>query len=66
MRLPVSDLNQPEYYARREEQERQLAAIAISPAIGEIHLELADRYAELVRLAQPAPAARPRLKLVYS
>ena len=61
----MSDLNQPEYYLRREQQERTLAAGAHSPAIGRIHLELADRYAVLAREAMPA-AQRPRLTLAYS
>ena len=61
----MSDLNSPQYYLRREQQERALAAGAISPAIGTIHLELAERYAALAREAEP-PVARPRLKLAYS
>jgi hypothetical protein len=61
----VSDLNQPAYYARREQQERALANAALSADIRAIHLELAEQYARLSREAEPAPA-RPRLRLVFS
>jgi hypothetical protein len=43
------------YYARREEQERALAAKAVDPAIRAIHCAMADKYAELARRgARPA------------
>ena len=61
----MSDLNQPAYYARREQQERALANAALSSDIRAIHLELAEQYARLADKAKPAPP-RPRLKLVYS
>ena len=61
----MSDLNQPSYYVRREQQERTLAAAAQSPEIRDIHIDMAERYACLTRAAEPAPA-RPRLKLVYT
>ena len=37
------------YYARREEQERALAAKASDPAIRAIHSAMADKYAELAK-----------------
>ena len=61
----MTDLNAPEYYRRREQQERALANAAKSPAIEEIHLELAERYAHIALKAE-APTLRPRLKLVTS
>ena len=61
----MADFNQPEYYVRREQQERALAAGAISPAIGAIHLELAERYAALAGTAEPAPR-RARLSLAFA
>lgn len=59
----MTDLNVPDYYRRREQQERALASAATSPAIGEIHLELAERYAQIVLTAE-VPTLRPRLTLV--
>ena len=51
----MSASNTAEYYGRREQAERALAAKAIDPAIAKIHLELASRYAEQA-------AATPRSK----
>jgi hypothetical protein len=59
----MTDLNAPDYYRRREQQERALARAATSPAIQEIHLELADRYAHISLVAETS-APRPRLRLV--
>lgn len=48
----MTDLNTPDYYRRREQQERALAARAISADISGIHAELADRYATLRESAE--------------
>ena len=37
----------PAYYAARAVEERRLAAAATDPNVREIHLELAEKYAEL-------------------
>lgn len=38
--------NSAAYYRRREQAERRLADQAASPAIRDIHLEMAERYRE--------------------
>jgi hypothetical protein len=43
----MSELNSPEYYQRREQQERELAASCVDPAIKAIHLQMAGEYARL-------------------
>jgi len=43
-----------EYHARREAQERNAADRASDSAARKLHLELADRYAELIQLAVPS------------
>lgn len=45
--------NTPQFYASREQRERDFAAKALSPAIAGIHLEWADRYATLQIAAMP-------------
>lgn len=45
--------NTTEYYLKREQQERELAAAANDPNIKNIHLEMADQYATLA--ASDAP-----------
>lgn len=52
--------NTPEYHAKREEQERGLAAAATDPAIRAIHLNMAERYAAL---QGEAVQSRSRLSL---
>ena len=47
------------YFARREQKEREQAARAADPRAAAIHTDLADNYA---RLAQKQ--ARPRLSIV--
>ena len=37
------------YFAQREQAERALAKTAAAPNVRDIHLDLADRYAELAR-----------------
>lgn len=54
----MSDENTVEYYAKREAQERELAEAAIDSAIRGIHLDLAQRYANL-----QAEAAQGRSRL---
>ncbi len=58
----MSDLNQPAYYLRREQQERRLAAKANADAIRRIHEELAEQYAALAVSADAPP--RPTLRVV--
>ena len=54
-------LNDSSYYATRAAQARVAAARAKDPEIAEIHQRLASSYAELAELA---PAAKPRLRMV--
>lgn len=49
------------YHAQREQQERALAAAADEPSIRAIHLELADRHAELA--SKDRPTQRVRLSI---
>jgi hypothetical protein len=42
-----------QYHARREAQERDAADRAGDAGARKLHLELADRYAELIQLAVP-------------
>lgn len=49
----MNDDNSVEFYRRREQKERALADRAFDPHIGRIHREMAERYAALVRQAQP-------------
>ena len=51
----MSDKNDPEYYATRKHQERDLAASANDLSIKAINLDMAERYAKL-----KAEAARKR------
>lgn len=45
-----SDLD---HYVARERQARQLAEAAIDPHVKAIHLRMAERYAELLEVANP-------------
>lgn len=45
----MDDSNSPAYYQSRERRERELAEAAINPVIAEIHLEMAQRYSELIQ-----------------
>ena len=58
----MSELNQPDYYLRREQQERRLAAKANADAIRRIHVELAEQYAALATTARVP--SRPTLRVV--
>jgi hypothetical protein len=56
----ISDPGQnPDYYAARAVEERRLAMASNDPKVRAIHLEMADRYAELAQAggAGPKPAA---------
>lgn len=55
----MTEENTAEYHAKREQQERALAAAADDASIRAIHLELANRHAELK--AKDAPTQRVRL-----
>ena len=52
------DLNTTDYYRSREQQERELAEAATSPAISGIHLDMARRYSELISNTMPQIEAR--------
>lgn len=41
----------PEYYRMREAHERQMAERAPTPEVRDIHLKLAEKYAELANAA---------------
>lgn len=49
----MRDVDQFEYYQLREQKERALARNAVNPAIISIHLEMAARYADLVKRSTP-------------
>ena len=53
-------MSDKEYYLRRAQAERDLAAMTMSPEIRAIHEMLADRYGELARQDEPdgAPLIR--------
>lgn len=54
--MAVTSFCSASYYRGREQAERTLADQAASPAIREIHLEMANRYRELAEeLEMPAP-----------
>ena len=65
----MAGLNDLDYYARRQDEERVLAARSADPAVAAVHRDMADRYAALVA---PAPRAvmrqapRPLLRIVTS
>ena len=59
---PMTELNSVEYYRTREQQERGLAVAATSPAIAKIHIEMADRYADLAEAVVPELQPRPMLR----
>lgn len=57
----MTDGYELDYYERREQQERALAARAIDPAIAAIHAKMAEDYAALIdegRLAKRLNAGR--------
>lgn len=56
----MSNDNDLDYYASRERQARELADSASDPSIKSIHLQMADRYAEMRRDAASANARRTR------
>jgi hypothetical protein len=43
-------MNDAAYYAHREQVERALAEQADEPSVRDIHLEMAEKYADLVQL----------------
>lgn len=47
----TNELNEPEFYARREVQARAMADQADDMSIAAIHRQMADRYATLARTA---------------
>ena len=59
----MSDRNDDQYYARRETQQRALAAKAMVPEIRQIHLDLAEGYARQVGSVR-MERARPTLRIV--
>lgn len=51
----MSELNNQEFYVRREAVERKLAARAIDPRIAAIHVQMADEYAgKVMELIRPS------------
>lgn len=61
----MTELNNPEYYDRRERQEQELAERSHDAVIGDIHRDLALRYAGLAREARETIAAPRRLGLNF-
>lgn len=61
----MRDVNTVEHYREREQRERTLASMAISPGVAAMHRDLADHYKQLIneatqshRVAPSMPAAR--------
>jgi len=50
----MSGLNDREYYERRSSQERMLAQAACEPHVRKLHLEMAERYADLAGMDNSA------------
>jgi len=46
------DIDEVEYYRRREQDQRQMADLASSQSIRKLHLDMADRYREMAQTAQ--------------
>lgn len=44
----MQDTNTVEHYREREQRERLLASIAISPGVAAMHRDLADHYRQLI------------------
>jgi hypothetical protein len=59
---PMTNLSDPDFYQRREQEERKLAEQAHDPAIAAIHLDLAKAYADKAAAAVET-ASPPRLRL---
>ena len=57
--MAVSSFYSRDYYRKREQAERTLADQAASPAIRDIHLEMAERYRELAEQSERADAIQP-------
>lgn len=58
----MSEQDTAQYFRIRELRQRSMASAAIDPTIAAIHLELADRYAELTDRSESA--GRHKLRLV--
>lgn len=48
-----------EYYQGRALREREMARTSVNETIAGIHLEMAERYEEIVEQAQKTQAAQP-------
>ena len=46
------EIDEADYYRRREQDQRELADRASSQAIRNLHLDMADRYREMAQEAQ--------------
>ena len=46
------DIDEVDYYRRREQDQRQMAYLAGSQSIRKLHLDMADRYREMAQEAQ--------------
>lgn len=46
------EIDEADYYRRREQDQRQLAEQASSKSIRNLHLDMADRYREMAQKAQ--------------
>lgn len=55
--MTVTSFCSATYYRNREQAERKLADQAASPAIRDIHLEMASRYRELAELDRTTDVA---------
>ena len=55
----MHDTNTVEHYREREQRERTLASMAISPGVAAMHRDLADHYRQLIIEADGAPQRPP-------
>jgi hypothetical protein len=54
------EINDADFYRRREQDQRQLADQASSQSIRNLHLDMADRYRELAQEAQLKQTSQDR------
>ena len=59
----MQDTNTVEHYREREQRERTLAAMAISPGVAAMHRDLADLYRQLIVEAEGSGQQVSRMPL---
>lgn len=59
----MHDKNTVEHYQEREQRERTLASMAISPGVAAMHRDLADHYRQLIVEANRAAQHQPSVPI---